>query len=946
MPRCQCSWAINLFESELPVLPFLAPRLFKPWPEPQRNATRRIHTPAPNTGHSRSQGLREPGPISQLYSARPQGQNGSPPELQQKRPLHIGVRHVRTDHEPSYSRSSSTTATQESSRHKTAREWYEHAVAGGLEELLVAKHEEDWKSENLPWNVPQAAPPKIVKEGKTTITVDAEGISRYPNGAERSRRRKPLSVRRFAISKKTRTSAERELAQRMHLMRVKGKEHALYKWNPKSRKFAKPSMRELRFSWTRPKFVRLGVLARKREWAKGREPGTSPEWLADSEEEELVFITGHFSTLWNTNFAKLQARYDATGVAIRSGTLQPRRDIELHPRAEDWARAILATEGSKVNRSAIVLQDGQHYSWSRIWLHSMQWVLLNDIDQAIRFLDITNLTPHLPQSWITDVLLVLSMHYTHDPPKDGVWTNLIDVYLELMDRPASSSLKFEGSHIRLLLPHCSADQMLTLRTKMREYRVSVHGWTHLHSASALARKGLLEESIEALLEAASNRVDVNTDAFKSTCTTILRRCVDHPGGLRLCLRIVSNLVDLGVVINVQLCNVVMLNAAEAGDMQTAFSTYHSLVAHRLAADAYTFAVLLKGCKNVERDGETLTAMIQDTIKNVDVRTAPVLATEILHSLYLHHFHRRKEMAFANLTNAYTNLFDPGPLVRLGILSEPLDPSEGTLMTPTPAALGVMIAAWLRHQQRSRSRNKFMVPRIEKHLYDRFRFLVRARDPDIGPLIETDFVCNAFLTAFVMTPPGMPFAAQVMKDMQSYERFSRSPAIKKIDPTLGSELDHPPSADPAPDPESETPPSPARNPENYTEAQPSENKTTKLLFNGCQPTTHTWSIFLHGFTRHKRLKEAEQVMEYMREQGITPNQVTWNTLINGYVGIQDAEGAFGALHRMETEGLSGNDITALALARMKTRLGEQGKSGESDGATQLMELSQGNGKRRR
>jgi pentatricopeptide repeat protein len=70
---------------------------------------------------------------------------------------------------------------------------------------------------------------------------------------------------------------------------------------------------------------------------------------------------------------------------------------------------------------------------------------------------------------------------------------------------------------------------------------------------------------------------------------------------------------------------------------------------------------------------------------------------------------------------------------------------------------------------------------------------------------------------------------------------------------------------------------------------------------CLPTVQTWTIYLHGFTRHGKMELAEQVLTYMRNKGLEPDVVTWNNIVQGYAKKQDEEGLLGALDRLEEGG---------------------------------------------
>jgi len=328
---------------------------------------------------------------------------------------------------------------------------------------------------------------------------------------------------------------------------------------------------------------------------------------------------------------------------------------------------------------------------------------------------------------------------------------------------------------------------------------------------------------------------------------------------------VQNFADIGVKLNVQLCNIVMLNAVEAGDLKTAFSIYHSLVENNLRADMYTHAILLKGCKAVSEDSETLNATIRNAIADTESLKSPVVCTEILDCLYLHHFETNPSTAFSTVSQAYLQLFDAKPLIQMHILPENCQDSVER-PRPTLPALGIMFTAYLRqHSAQNQRRDVY----LQRSLYRRYRDHVERGIKPFIKLCERDYISNAFLMAFTKNAASLPQAAEVIRDMQV--------------------------------------PLPA----NMAKPDNLVNKTVP-----CQPTRQSWSIFMHGFARHGKMGLAEQVLTYMRERDMRPNQVTWNTLINGYASQRDTEGVIDTLRRMRIEGYKGNSKTSTSLSKVR------------------------------
>lgn len=80
-----------------------------------------------------------------------------------------------------------------------------------------------------------------------------------------------------------------------------------------------------------------------------------------------------------------------------------------------------------------------------------------------------------------------------------------------------------------------------------------------------------------------------------------------------------------------------------------------------------------------------------------------------------------------------------------------------------------------------------------------------------------------------------------------------------------------------------------------------------------------------------MKMAEQVLGYMRRQGIEPDQVTWNVLVEGYAVLQDVEGVEGVLKRLKDDGKEWDAWTGSSVGKLKRGFeGRKQRGGEGEG----------------
>lgn len=566
--------------------------------------------------------------------------------------------------------------------------------------------------------------------------------------------------------------------------------------------------------------------------------------------------------LWHREIAALHRRHDRR---LRSpyAEVRAREEQALNASAETWAQEILQDlEESQINftrglidTSRIANINQQPHQWVNVAL----WLLCNKPVAMMDFLRKTHRPPHPPAYCIGGALEYLIARFSRAPEKHRAryLPQLIGLIVQLADRPSTDKLKLEGFIFRRLLPICTDLQAQRLYKTCKVDLGYVHWNAYLNFASHFAKTGYFELALDAMLAAE----DVNTmpygDAFRSGYATLLRTAMRQPGGYRVCLRLIDTMVKRGMTLNTHLCNIIMLNAVEARDLQTAFTVYRSLTQHGLQANSYTHAILLEGCKSAIDDAEMLNNTIRDAIAHVNVRTEPTLATQILHCLALHHQQRNPGRAFAMVADAYAQLFDVQPLRDLGLplpqVSEQRPAVEQKITSQGPA-MRIMMAMYL--EQTSANGSPVEAAR---RLYRRFRELIDDGVEPFASMLDGDRDMNIFLIAFAKTRAGLLHAANVIKDMQK-------PDAK------------------------------------------------------CAPTVQSWSIFLHGFAKHGQMRLAEQVLTYMQKRGIQPNEVTWNMLAAGHAGNQDIERTIDTLRRMEADGKTWDGWTIGGLRRLRDQAG--------------------------
>ncbi len=570
--------------------------------------------------------------------------------------------------------------------------------------------------------------------------------------------------------------------------------------------------------------------------------------------------------LWFQEYRKIQLMYNPNGFTMSEETGRKAVPM-LDVRASMWAEEFLEQidDGqTNVQYTADTLEEmtdeSHHYAWAQIGL----WLLAYDRHGMMKFLLATHTEPYVPVVYIETSLRQLGAHIYHSEglDREAEAKALADAFCTLVNRGDNQRLTFENPFLRLLLSYCSVKQNLQVYQAVTTHNVRTLALSWCHYVSYFAKNDYYQQSLDALVKAHEiGGFLLNGWIFRSVCSTLLRRSITQPDGLRESLRVVSTIVDMGVVLDNPICDIIMLNAIEAGDLKTAFDVYHSLMQRGLRPTERTFTVLLKGCKTNIDNVEMLNEVIRDAISNINVRASTLVTSNIMHCLALHHSKHHPETALQTLTEAYVQFFDLAPLQRLGLPMPTIPPTRMTTedpMPPTPHVLGYMIGASINHTLQHDQNPKQIIP-----LYTRWRELTESGDPAFAVTATTDHIANIFLSAFIRRPSGLLSAAQLVKAMQ--RPLPESAGVQQI-----------------------------------------------------QPTVQTWNIFLHGFSRHGQTKLAEKVLNYMRSKGVPEDTVTWNTLLMGYAKVQNLDGAVDVIKRGGESGAVWDQWTDSGVARLRDR----------------------------
>ncbi|KAF8081969.1 hypothetical protein N665_0854s0009 [Sinapis alba] len=88
----------------------------------------------------------------------------------------------------------------------------------------------------------------------------------------------------------------------------------------------------------------------------------------------------------------------------------------------------------------------------------------------------------------------------------------------------------------------------------------------------------------------------------------------------------------------------------------------------------------------------------------------------------------------------------------------------------------------------------------------------------------------------------------------------------------------------------------------------------LMISGTRPDAHTYTTFIQSYCSAGRLKEAEDMMGKMKEDGVFPDSITYSSLIKGYGDQGLTDSAFDVLKCMLDAGCEPSQHTFLVLIK--------------------------------
>ncbi|KAI9712564.1 MAG: hypothetical protein M1812_006873 [Candelaria pacifica] len=490
----------------------------------------------------------------------------------------------------------------------------------------------------------------------------------------------------------------------------------------------------------------------------------------------------------------------------------------------------------------------------------MLWALQSSPPLALNILEATHTDTYLRDYIVADSLEYISNYLLQESEgKDSeAVDNLHRVLRLVVHRRSGLAICITQKTFFLLLKYSTKEQALALFNEFAPRGV-LHHYTSFRLASTLATTGEHNLAFRIIQTLFSSGFSLSDSSIRSVCLQILHSSAANGRGYAQSSDLLFQMLQMGLRPNLELYNVILLNAFEGGDHETAFNIYSTMKANGLGPDDCTYSILLKGAE-LTGDRDTFRKIIQEAEASGSIMGNPYILTQML--LHIRRTHSY-ESRFSEMLSLYKKHFETQPLLDLDLKFAQMHESVGLLerINPPPVTLGVMLVSFL---ERCNDLN------IAWALYKQFRRQAEAGHPIISPLIESQDTCNAFILTFGRTQTTLHLCTTVIGDM--------------LKPLAGNVI-------------------------NTGTGKPTQQ---------AQPNVQTWSLLVKAFLRHGQSTAAEKIMNMMKKCGAEPNQVTWNTLVSGYSRMQNIDAAARTMKRMEMEGWGVDDYTLKGLGNVHDR----------------------------
>ncbi|PQE17245.1 pentatricopeptide repeat protein [Rutstroemia sp. NJR-2017a BVV2] len=570
-----------------------------------------------------------------------------------------------------------------------------------------------------------------------------------------------------------------------------------------------------------------------------------------------------------------------------------------------------------------------------VWAEIMITAMEKHPDSALKCLIATYQDP-FPPSWaVSDCLNFIISHYFSTA--NGA------VSRESFQLRDFQSILRSVQYLLYRGAHASQRSLSLLQAIMNDeefnefYSILEMAGHHLNGKSLLrfvyraARARNTDLAFKILQRAPLQGINLGLERWPQICSVLLVRRYRDPDAEVSETELFEYMLRNGFRPGITTYNILIQNSVQAGDSETAWQIYEMILKNGIIPDGYTFSILIHDAK-LRRDGAAIgklaSLMAEYGIQNAHATTDILDAVSRIHKAEYHQTlsRNRKHLltAFPRIIPLYMEVFALEPLIEIipgfserflpharskvvdttndhskddhppsihhpgGELSDSLavmtsDAQDGEsglsskqdLLEPSVATLNVMLQSYCDYLESSRNAAALL------ELYDHFQDLVSKRRPVIAPLARDPRFYNYMLSALGSCYAPLEDCLRIIKDMQAPYIHNSSESGKaeseEVETVLQSEADQ--------------------------VTEPDSSNGTPDLFRPPQPNIHTWTSMLHIFMHRRQPRAAEKVLQIMFEKGMRPNAATWNALTTGYMRLQDPAMVADSFNRSTEAGYS-------------------------------------------
>ncbi|KAM3074652.1 hypothetical protein ACMFMG_008080 [Clarireedia jacksonii] len=668
-----------------------------------------------------------------------------------------------------------------------------------------------------------------------------------------------------------------------------------------------------------------------RQFAKeARLPVLSTKYVSVLQQSSDMSEFGFTFHWWSTHFSIINQRHEDR---LQGHPKVPCFD-EHSPKLPLATRLLFIKQNNASSLASFwrrVPEETRRHVWAELMLTAME----RHPDSALKCLIATNQDP-LPPSWaISDCLNFIISHYFSTAngtvSRDSFQLRDFQSILQSVQYLLYKGVHVSQRSISLLQAMMNDEEFKEFYSILEVVGHHLNGKSLMRFVYRAARARNTDLAFKILQRAPLQGIDLGIERWPQICSVLLVRRYRDPDAKVSETELFEYMLRHGFRPSITTYNILIQNSLQSGDPETAWQIYEMMVENGTVPDEYTFSIMIHDAKH-RRDGATIgklaSLMAEYGIRSAHATTDILDAISRIHRAEYHQTLTRDRehllTAFPRILPLYMEVFSVKPLIeiiprfseqflpharskvaesRSSYLKDGHSPSmhlsgeemsdfpavsaldsqdrgsrfssESESLEPSIETLNVMLQSYCDYCENSRNSAALL------EVYDHFQDLVLKRRPVVAPLARDPRFYNYILSALGYCFAPLEDCLRVIKDMQA--------------PYLQKSSEHG-STDSEEDP---------------TVLQSEADQVTRLDFSNDnldpfrppQPNIYTWTSMLHIFMHRRQPRAAEKVLQIMFEKGMMPNAATWNALTTGYMRLQDPAMVADSFNRSREAGYS-------------------------------------------